>query len=325
MIAVEGLKKYYGPHPALADVSFHVDRGGVAGFLGANGAGKTTLLRILATFLAPTSGTARVCGYDVRKEPMEVRRRIGYLPENTPLYPELRVSEFLDYRARLKELPREARRGSIGRVIDRCGLQAVSRRVIGQLSKGFRQRVALAECLLAEAPLLILDEPTVGLDPHQARETRDLIAEIGRDRTVFLSTHLLQDAELMCRQVIIIDAGRLLAVDSPASLCARSGRARALLVEAVGREDIGRALGGLPGVRGVQTLGRTPEGGERFRLEVEETSRARLAVLKLFEGNDWQLKELRLEPVRLEDIFAELTRRGPGRAAPSASGGRAAS
>ncbi len=308
MIDVEHLSKSYGPRPALVDLNLHVSAGGVVGLLGVNGAGKTTLMRILTGFLTPTAGRARVCGYDVEADPLAVKRRVGYLPETTPLHPELRVTEFLAYRARLKGLARSAARDAVARAIDRAGLREVADRIIGQLSRGYRQRTGLAECLLVDAPLLVLDEPTAGLDPHQARETRALVTELGRDHTVLLSTHILHDAELMCQEVVIIHEGRLVAVDSPQALCARRPGPRALLV-AVGAPQgarVAEALTGLSGVRAADEVAGTDE-ARRWRLSVDRTEQARQAVPGLCAQQGWTLCELRLEPVRLEDIFADLT------------------
>ncbi|MFW5857391.1 MAG: ATP-binding cassette domain-containing protein [Planctomycetota bacterium] len=307
IIDVRELCKFYGPHRALDQVTFAVDPGGVVGFLGVNGAGKSTLMRILAGFLQPTSGSACVNGLDVAVDPLTVKRNIGYLPETNPLYPELRVHEFLHYRARLRGLGRARRAAAVGRVVERCWLTEVADRVIGQLSKGYRQRVGLAECLLSEGPLLILDEPTVGLDPNQVRATRSLVAEIAAERTVFLSTHILHEAGLLCREVIIIHGGRILTVDTPQALCAKSRRPRSLTVEAAPNPDLAEALRETAGVASVEEAGRTPEGHARLRVACAAGADARLKVLGLFVERGWQLHDLRPEPVRLEDIFAEVT------------------
>ena len=207
-IELRQLVKCYGKRRALDDLTVTVASGGVVGFLGVNGAGKSTTMRILAGYLAPTSGTATVCGIDVAADSLAVRECVGYLPENNPLYPEMRVTEYLRFRARLKGVSRGARAGAVERVVRSCRLDDASGRLIGQLSKGYRQRVGLADCLLTEAPLLILDEPMAGLDPNQARQTRQLIAEIGRTRTVFLSTHALGDVESICREAVSLPHGR---------------------------------------------------------------------------------------------------------------------
>jgi ABC-2 type transport system ATP-binding protein len=209
MIVVEHLTKYYGEYPAVRDVSFQVPKGRVVGFLGPNGAGKSTTMRILAGFLTATGGRATIAGHDVFADPIAVRRNIGYMPESCPLYPELRVSEYLRFRAGLKGLGWSARRMRIDYVIERCWLTDVRRQLIGTLSKGYRQRVGLADALLADPPVLILDEPTAGLDPAQIRETRKLIRELGTQHTMLLSTHILSEVEMTCDSVVIIYQGRV--------------------------------------------------------------------------------------------------------------------
>lgn len=209
MIVVENLTKYYGEYPAVRNVSFRVEKGQVVGFLGPNGAGKSTTMRILAGYLNATSGRASIDGRDVFWDSIEARRRIGYMPENCPLYPELRVEEYLWFRGGLKGLSRSERRRRIDYVLDRCWLKDVSRQLIGTLSKGYRQRVGLADALIADPPVLILDEPTAGLDPAQIRETRKLIRELGREHTMLLSTHILSEVEMTCDSVIIIHQGQV--------------------------------------------------------------------------------------------------------------------
>ncbi len=218
MIRVEQLTKYYGEYPAVRDVSFQVSKGQVVGFLGPNGAGKSTTMRILAGFLTATGGKASIAGFDVFTDPIEVRRRIGYMPESCPLYPELRVEEYLKFRAGLKGLGWSARRKRIDYVVERCWLTDVRRQLVGTLSKGFRQRVGLADALLADPPVLILDEPTAGLDPAQIRETRKLIRELGNQHTMLLSTHILSEVEMTCDSVIIIYQGQVAADGSLADI-----------------------------------------------------------------------------------------------------------
>jgi ABC-2 type transport system ATP-binding protein len=211
MIVVDHLTKYYGEYPAVRSVSFEVPKGRVVGFLGPNGAGKSTTMRILAGYLTATGGRASIAGFDVFSDPIAVRRRIGYMPESCPLYPELRVEEYLRFRGGLKGLGWSARRKRIDYVVDRCWLGDVRRQLIGTLSKGFRQRVGLADALLADPPVLILDEPTAGLDPAQIRETRKLIRELGAQHTMLLSTHILSEVEMTCDSVIIIYQGQVVA------------------------------------------------------------------------------------------------------------------
>jgi ABC-2 type transport system ATP-binding protein len=209
MIVVEHLTKYYGEYPAVRDVSFQVDKGQVVGFLGPNGAGKSTTMRILAGFLTATSGKATIGGKDVFWDPIEARRRIGYMPENCPLYTDMRVEEYLWFRGGLKGLSRSARKKRLGYVLERCWLGDVRRQIVGTLSKGYRQRVGLADALLADPPVLILDEPTAGLDPTQIRETRKLMRELGEQHTMLLSTHILSEVEATCDSVIVIYQGRV--------------------------------------------------------------------------------------------------------------------
>lgn len=217
-IDVKQLSKRYPALTALDHISFEVRPGEIMGFLGPNGAGKTTTLRILTGLLAPTEGSVAIDGLGVAAHSLEIRRRIGYLPENVSLYPELRVQEYLAYRATIKGVPRPQRRACVDEAMQRCALGEVRGRLIGRLSKGFRQRVALSDCLLARPPILILDEPTVGLDPHQIRQTRELIKSLGETTTILLSTHILPEVEMICRRVTIIDKGKIVAIDTPDNL-----------------------------------------------------------------------------------------------------------
>jgi ABC-2 type transport system ATP-binding protein len=304
MIHVENLVKRYGEASALSGVSFDVAKGEILGFLGPNGAGKTTTMRILTCFLPATAGVAQVAGFDVSDEPLEVRRHLGYLPESVPLYPEMRVVEYLDFRARLKRVPRSGRAQRTGEAMDRCGLSSVARKPIGTLSKGYRQRVGLADALLANPPILILDEPTVGLDPNQIREVRALIRELGKDHTILLSTHILPEVEMICGRVIIIDKGRVLAQGTPAELRAQVlGKARVLVeVRGAPEETVRDALARIEGVRGV-------EGGlgGRLALEVADGRDVREDVFRMVVAKGWVLVELSASAMTLEDIFARLT------------------
>jgi ABC-2 type transport system ATP-binding protein len=209
MIVVERLTKYYGEYPAIRDVSFQVDKGQVVGFLGPNGAGKSTCMRIIAGFLTATSGRASIAGKDVFWDPIGARRNIGYMPENSPIYADMRVDEYLRFRAGIKGLPRRDVKSRMGYVLERCWLTDVKRQIIGTLSKGYRQRVGLADALIADPPVLILDEPTAGLDPAQIRETRKLMRELGKQHTMLLSTHILSEVEATCDSAIIIHQGKV--------------------------------------------------------------------------------------------------------------------
>ncbi len=225
MIEVEHLTKRFGKIVAVDDVSFRVEEGEVVGFLGPNGAGKSTVMRILTAFTPATSGMVRVAGFDPFWESLQVRQRVGYLPENVPLYRDMRVSEYLFHRARLKGVPACEQKRRIGEVLDRCGIAEVAGRVIGQLSKGYRQRVGLADALVNDPPILILDEPTVGLDPNQVRLVREMIKELGKRRTVRRSAHILSEVEMICPRVLIISGGRIVAEDKTENLKSRLGPA----------------------------------------------------------------------------------------------------
>jgi len=238
MIHVSNLTKYYGDYPAVLDVSFDVPRGQVVGFLGPNGAGKSTTMRILAGYLTATSGRATIAGLDVFWDPVGVRRKIGYLPESCPLYPEMRVTEYLMYRAGIKGLHGGAAKRAVDRVAERCWLTQVRRQVVGTLSKGFRQRVGLADAILHDPPVLILDEPTGGLDPGQIRETRQLIRDLGRQHTVLLSTHILSEVEMTCDQAIIINRGRVAAAGTLEELRSDHANLEEMFVRLVEQESV---------------------------------------------------------------------------------------
>src|SRR5438552_1633200 len=230
-INVQNLTKRYGPVLAVDDITFEVRTGELVGFLGPNGAGKSTTMRILTTFLPASSGYAWVAGFDVMYQSMEVRQRIGYLPESVPLYPEMRVNEYLSYRARLKGVERSGRTARIDYCMDKCRIKEVKTRLLGTLSKGYRQRVGLADTLLADPPVLILDEPTAGLDPSQIRASRDLIRELGREHTILLSTHILPEVEMICDRVIIIHRGRVVASSALKELARQAGEQSTLLAD----------------------------------------------------------------------------------------------
>ena len=223
MIEVCDLTKVYGATVAVDHASFEIARGEIVGFVGCNGAGKTTTMRMLSSYAAATSGEAYMAGHHVFRESAEVRRIVGYMPENNPLYGDMRVWEYLMFRARLKEVPACLRKRRVAECIERCGLKDVVRRVIGQLSKGFRQRVGLADALVGDPEILVLDEPTMGLDPHQVREARELIREVGATRTVLLSTHILPEVEMICGRTIVIDRGRIVADEPTADLMSKAG------------------------------------------------------------------------------------------------------
>jgi ABC-2 type transport system ATP-binding protein len=305
MIAVERLTRRFGTVRAVEGVTFSVGRGEIVGLLGLNGAGKTTTMRMLTTFLQPTSGRAALAGHDVLDEPLEVRRKVGYLPENVPLYPEMRVSEYLDFRAKLKDVPRSKRREAIGRTIHRCGLDAVEDRILGQLSKGYRQRVGLAEAMVHDPDILILDEPTAALDPVQIREVRALIRELGDRHTILLSTHIMSEVEAVCSRVIIIDQGKIAVDDTLENLRSNT----TVVLEARGpAEPVRRNLESAPGVARVS---RAAEDGDYTTFEVEANNGADLRELLAgrIVQNGWALRKLDLRRATLEDRFIQAVTR----------------
>ncbi len=244
MIEAEGLTKYYGAIPAVEEVSFQVGRGEIVGFLGPNGAGKSTSMRILTGFTPATRGRARVAGFEVHDQPLEVKRRVGYLPESVPLYEEMVVESFLRHVAVVKGVPRSARRAEADRVMERCGLTHMAKRLTGNLSKGYRQRVGLAQALVGSPPVLIFDEPTVGLDPGQIIEIRNMIKELGREHTILLSTHILPEVTMTCSRVIIINRGRVVVQDSLANLTGEGKRPlEEVFMRVVASEERGAAGG----------------------------------------------------------------------------------
>jgi len=306
-IQTRDLTKRYEATTALDRVSFEVQPGEIMGFLGPNGAGKTTAMRILTGMLSPTSGTAQIEGLDVETESLATRRRLGYLPENISLYPELRVEEFLAYRAAIKGVPGHQRRARVTESVERCSLGDVRRKLIGRLSKGYRQRVGLADGLIGHPSILILDEPTVGLDPHQIRQTRELIKELGKNTTILLSTHILPEVEMLCHRVTIISRGRIVAVDTPDNLRRRLTGSGAFRVELKGDTAAAQqALSQLPGVANVHR--RDEAGGfTLFGLEAQGGTDVREAIFRLAVERHWTLRELAKDQASLEDVFIQLT------------------
>jgi len=305
MIEVENLSKVYVDEPVVRDLSFFVPEGQVLGFLGPNGAGKTTVMRMLTAFLPPTTGRVVVAGVDLDQDSVDLRRNVGYLPENVPLYPEMRVDEYLRFRADVEEVPRADVRARMDDVIERCLIGEVRRQVIGTLSKGFRQRVGLAGALIHRPPVLILDEPTVGLDPNQIIKVRELITELGRDHTVLLSTHILPEVEQVCKRVFIIDRGRIVADGTPDALRERLVGNPTLSVELGGANGAAReALEALPGIAAVSVRG---EGC--FLLEHRGDTDPREAIFHLAVEKGWVLLGLSPEKATLEDVFVRLTTR----------------
>jgi ABC-2 type transport system ATP-binding protein len=312
VIEVEGLTKDYGTVLAVRDVTFSVGRGEVVGFLGPNGAGKSTTLRILAGFLGATSGKVRINGLDIAEDSLAARAALGYMPEAAPLYPELRVREYLDFRARLKRVPRAKRRASVERAIERASLVDMAETTIGHLSKGYRQRVGLADALVADPPLLILDEPTAGLDPNQVREVRALIQELASDHTVLLSTHILSEVEATCQRALVIDKGRLVAQGTLAELA--KGRRSATLLLVV-KDSVGISAGILgeqafvAGVAPVDSVA-LGDGFSRHRITLREGTSALEAgpqLVRALVTAGVDVASIAPEVATLEQVFAELT------------------
>src|SRR5438477_3402374 len=306
MIKVENLTKRYAGQTAIRDLNFEVGQGEIMGFLGPNGAGKTTTMRILAGFMPATSGRASIAGFDVFERSLQARSRLGYMPENVPLYNDMRVTEYLDYRAALKGVPHRRIAERVGDVKELCGLKDVEKKLIGALSKGFRQRVGLADALVHEPDLLILDEPTSGLDPNQIRQVRDLIKNLDKQHTILLSTHIVTEVEMTCSRVIIINKGRIEACDTPENLLSQIRTAGGVVLEAkVGSDDGAEELRKIPGVRDV-TASKDGE-WEIFALRVEANTDVRAEVFRLATARQWTVRELSQRKATLEDVFVEIT------------------
>ena len=312
MIEARGITKRYGPLTAVEDVSFKVGKGTILGFIGPNGAGKTTTMRVLTGYLPASSGDAIVAGFDVFQQPMEVKRRVGYLPEAPPLYPELTVGDYLSFVAEIREVPARQRLQRIGAVMERVGLTGWERRILGSLSKGYRQRVGLAQALVHDPPVLILDEPTSGLDPAQNVGIRALIGRIGGERTVILSTHILAEVEATCSEVVVINRGRIAAAGSLDQVRTRATGGVRYRVELRG-SDVARAVGALEQVRQVEPS-EVPDGFTRLRVHAPADPRPAIAALAARSG--WQLRSMEREVPGLEEAFLSIVgREDPAQAA----------
>lgn len=309
MIEILDLCKSYGRHRAVNKISFEVAPGEIVGFLGPNGAGKTTTLRMLTGFLPPTSGAARIAGKDIFRESLEVRKRVGYMPENVPLYVDMRVKEYLRFRGGLRGLSGSHLRRRLGEVLEICGLTDVRRKMIKTLSKGYRQRVGLADALIHEPDLLILDEPTNGLDPNQIRAIRRLIQDLGEKHTILLSTHILSEVEMTCNKVVIIDSGQVKAADTPKNLINSMRRAGQITVEVQAPTDpVITAINELSEVTKV-TSNSLQDGWNRFTVYVAPGTDTRLKIGQLAAKNHWPLRSLSRRNGTLEEVFVELTRK----------------
>lgn len=305
MIEVAGLTKYYGPHPAIMDVSFSVKAGEVVAFLGPNGAGKTTCMRILTGFMPASGGTATIAGFDIHEQSLEARRNIGYLPEHASLYRDMRVSQYLRYMGKLQGMGSVALKDRLENVLGRCGLSDRGGQIIGTLSRGYRQRVGIAQALLHDPKVLILDEPTIGLDPNQIREVRTLIKSLAGDHTVMLSTHILPEAQATCERVIVINQGRIVGDDTTAALTHQS-RDVEMMMFRVKQDDasIPGLLRGLPNITAVRAIR-----GDAGAYQVETTidCDCRPDVARAIVDKGFGLLELRPLEMTLEDVFHELT------------------
>ena len=313
MIQVSNLSKSYGPKSAISDVTFDVKAGEILGFLGPNGAGKTTTMRILCGYLPPTSGTATIDGYDVFGDSLEVRRKIGYLPESVPLYPEMTVEDYLHFMAQIRGVSRTQRKERVGRAMKLCNVDDVRSRQIGRLSRGYRQRVGIAQALVHDPPVLVLDEPTVGLDPKQITDTRQLIKSLGESHTILLSTHILPEVSMICHRVVIINDGRVVAEDTPDNLTRRLRGAERIAIEVRGPTDqIKVTIAKLPNVLSVEAV--PSDGRPRFLVDCAMGQDVREDLAAAIVSNGWGLLELRPMGMSLEEVFLKLTTQEEGAA-----------
>ncbi len=312
MIQVEGLSKKYARHVAVDGISFSVDKGDIVGFLGPNGAGKTTTMRVLTCFLPPTAGKATVGGFDVFEQAFEVKKRMGYLPEAPPLYPEMSVQDYLMFVARLKNVPNRDIRTRTEQVMERCSVADVKSKLISKLSKGYRQRVGLAQAIIHNPDVLILDEPTSGLDPKQITETRELIKSLSGEHTIILSTHILPEVEAVCRKVIIIDRGRLVATDSVEHLKSTGvGNTVQVQVDTAGQADAATVLQKIEQVSGVSKVIEKGVSADRLIFEVDTLPdrNARPDLARAIVHAGWNLLELKSTTLSLEEVYLHLTGR----------------
>ena len=302
MIEVQDLTKYYGPQLAVSRLDFQVAAGEIVGFLGPNGAGKTTTLKILAGFLAPSAGTARINGYDCVTDSLAVRRSLGYVPENVAIYPDLTVTQFLRFAARAKGVEAKAETGEVDRVVAACGLEEVRGKLVAALSKGFRQRLGLAQALVNQPPLLIMDEPTIGLDPSQIVEIRQLIKNLEGAHTVMLSSHILPEVSQLCHRVIIINRGQIVASDTPENLSRQLGQGSRVLMTVAGPTD--QVTAALTAVSGVNRV--LSQGEGKYLVEADHGVELRPQLARVVVERGWQLLELKSQEFTLEEVFINL-------------------
>jgi ABC-2 type transport system ATP-binding protein len=311
MINVKHLTKRYVNIAAVDDISFNVGEGEIVGLLGPNGAGKTTTMRMITCFMPPTQGIATVAGYDIFNDSIQVRQQIGYLPENVPLYPDMRAIEYLMFRAKLKNIPRKERKRRIGFCLEMCGISDVQNQIIGTLSKGYRQRVGLADALIHNPKILILDEPTIGLDPNQIRQIRRVIKDLGEKHTILLSTHILPEVEMVCGRVIIINKGKIVAMDTPENLMKQLRSNANVVLEIKGEgEKIKDNLSSVNGVRSV--VWKEKGDANEFVVEAMEGKDLREDIFKCIVENNHILREMKRQTITLEEIFHQITTKETG-------------
>ncbi len=308
MIEVNDLTKYYGPKMAISQVTFRVEKGEILGLLGPNAAGKTTTMRILTCYMPATNGTARVAGYDVFEDSLEVRRRIGYLPENPPLYSDMTAAQYLDFVTKIRGIDGRDRKRRIQDVVELCHIGEVQHTLIGKLSKGFKQRVGLAQALVHRPEIIILDEPTIGLDPKQIIQVRELIKSLGGEHTIILSSHILPEVSQVCQRVVIINEGQVVAQDTPENLTSQLKGAERLFVEVEGpAHQVAKKIKALPGITKVTLEGSTREDRSGFTVESQLKKDIRAALAAAVVGEGWGLLEMRPVGMSLEEIFLHLT------------------
>lgn len=307
MIEVEHLTKYYGPILGIEDISFKINKGDVVGLLGPNGSGKTTSMRILTCFFPPTRGRALVYGYDVVKNPLQVQQHIGYLPERVPLYPDMDIREYLRFAASVKRVDPARRAAHIDEVMATCGIDDMANRLIGALSKGYRQRVCLAQALLNNPEILILDEPTIGLDPRQVSDFRSLIKNLGRERTIILCTHILPEVSETCNRVVIIHKGHLIAMDTPQNLQEKIQMYGHIYIQYYGNNpQLERSITGIPGVVMVEPAEATFSGARAFIIQVQKDETILRELSALIHADGGPILEMKKQNLTLEDVFLEL-------------------
>ena len=308
MIELEQVTKYFGSYPAITDISFNVEEGEVLGFLGPNGAGKSTTMKIITGFMPPSDGSVTVAGFDIVTQSLNARKHIGYLPETVPLYTEMTVEDYLEFMGQIRGMSRGWIRERISHVIDICRLGDYQSNYIGKLSKGFRQRVGIAQSILHDPDILIMDEPTIGIDPIQVVETRQLIKDLGGDHTVIVSTHILPEVSMICERVIIIHEGQIVAIDRPENLAARLRGVERIELEVRGRkQDVETTINGVEGVLEIDALPSADDGIVTYRVDARHGVDVRAQIASTIVKNNWDLLRLEAIGMTLEEIFLRLT------------------